>query len=180
MSFEATYICNRAHESEKQYQCSSCSEKFRSKVEADNHQNGMHLRGESWSCSNVRTYDRIFQKTSHQPDKYVVCGFCGDDFPRSGTSVYDMPYTTDRDWRERVRHLEGIHKIDKCNKGKMFYREDRLKQHLKHSHGSIREEWRDTLAKLYCLDGEEEGYDVGTQSSICLDCLVTSSEEEME
>ncbi|KAJ4139704.1 hypothetical protein NW768_001047 [Fusarium equiseti] len=142
-----------AHESEKPYECSFCGRRFESKAEAENHHNAIHLRRHSWSCSNISVYNGVFQRSSHRPDGYDICGYCGDGFPRSGTGTGNTTYVTDQDWDERVMHLQDIHKFKECNSSKKFFREDHFQQHLKHNHASIRGKWIHTL--LYVAKRDE-------------------------
>ncbi|KAF5657827.1 nb-arc ankyrin domain-containing protein [Fusarium denticulatum] len=105
-----------AHEAEKQYECSFCGNRFKNKNEAERHQNSLHIRRQSWSCSYLLGYDSAFQESSQRPEKCDTCGYCGDDFPRSGAGTGDRAHSaTDQDWDERIRHLQEIHKFRECH-----------------------------------------------------------------
>ncbi|CVL12480.1 uncharacterized protein FPRN_15076 [Fusarium proliferatum] len=138
-----------AHESEKQFECPYCGNRFKSQAEAERHQNSLHIRKHSWSCSNLLGYDNAFQESSQRPEKCDTCGYCGNDFPRSGTAG-NKTYATDQDWDERIRHLLEVHKFRECNSTKKFYRADHFWQHLKYSHTATRGKWTDKLGEVCC------------------------------
>ncbi|SCO75796.1 uncharacterized protein FRV6_00008 [Fusarium oxysporum] len=138
-----------AHESEKQFECSYCGNRFKSHNEVERHQNSLHIRRQSWSCSNLTGYDSVFQESSQRPEKCDTCGYCGDDFPRSGMA-WNRAYPAEQDWDERIRHLQEVHKFKECNSAKKFFREDHFRQHLKHSHAGTRGKWMDVLGELCC------------------------------
>lgn len=140
---------HRAHESENQYECSFCGIKFKNKNEAERLQNSMHLRRYAWSCSNLSGYDRAFSESNIHPGQCDTCGFCGDDFSRSGQGDGQTKYTTDQDWDERIRHLQESHNFGNCNATKKFFRADHFRQHLKHSHTGVGGKWTATL-ELAC------------------------------
>ncbi|GKU08915.1 unnamed protein product, partial [Fusarium langsethiae] len=73
-----------AHEAEKQYKCSFCGNRFKNKNEAERHQNSIHVRRHSWSCSALSGYDRAFHDCTNRPGEADTCGYCGDKFTRSG------------------------------------------------------------------------------------------------
>ncbi|KAF5572881.1 hypothetical protein FPCIR_14158 [Fusarium pseudocircinatum] len=105
-----------AHEAEKQYECSFCGNRFKNKNEAERHQNSLHTRRQSWSCSYLLGYDSAFQESSHRPEKCDTCGYCGDDFLRSGAGTGNRACATKQDWDERIRHLQEVHKFRECNR----------------------------------------------------------------
>ncbi|KAI1053123.1 hypothetical protein LB505_014229 [Fusarium chuoi] len=107
----------RAHESEKQFECSYCGNRFKSQAETERHQNSLHIRKHSWSCSNLPGYDNTFQESGQRPEECDACGFCGDDFLRSGTAG-NGTYPTEQDWDERIRHLQEAHKLHMATGGK--------------------------------------------------------------
>lgn len=152
----------RAHEAEKQYECNYCGNRFKNKNEAERHQNSLHVRRHSWSCSALSGYDRAFHDSPHRPGEADTCGYCGEDFPRSGmgpgTGALNggiMPrYATEKDLEERNLHLQGVHKFRECNSSKKFYRADHFRQHLKHSHAGTSGKWTNMLENACMLDEE--------------------------
>ncbi|KAM4066316.1 hypothetical protein HRG_000430 [Hirsutella rhossiliensis] len=126
----------RAHEAEKQYECYFCGNRFKNKNEAERHQNSLHVRRHSWSCSALSGYDRAFHDSANRPGEADTCGYCGDEFSR---------HATDHDWDERIRHLQDVHKFRECNAAKKFYRADHFRQHLKHSHAGTSGKWTNML-----------------------------------
>ncbi|ATY65999.1 C2H2 finger domain [Cordyceps militaris] len=151
-----------AHEAEKQYECNYCGNRFKNKNEAERHQNSLHVRRHSWSCSALSGYDRAFHESTNRPGEADVCGYCGDEFPRTGVApgtgalsggvVPKRP--TDQDWDERIRHLQEIHKFRECNSSKKFYRADHFRQHLKHSHAGTSGKWTNMLENACLMDEE--------------------------
>lgn len=150
-----------AHEAEKQYECSFCGNRFKNKNEAERHQNSLHVRRHSWSCSALSGYDRAFHDSTGRPGEADTCGYCGDEFARTGlptTSSGNMnggvvqKRTTDQDWEERIRHLQEVHKFRECNSSKKFYRADHFRQHLKHSHAGTSGKWTNMLENACLLD----------------------------
>ncbi|KAM5359143.1 hypothetical protein ACJA88_015204 [Fusarium oxysporum] len=149
-----------AHEAEKQYKCSFCGNRFKAKNEAERHENSLHVRRHSWSCSALSEYDKAFQESTNRPGEADICGYCGDELPRSGCvpgtgtlSGGNAPrQATDQDWDERIRHLEEIHKFRECNSSKKFFRADHFRQHLKHSHASTSGKWTTMLENDCMLD----------------------------
>ncbi|KAK7219223.1 hypothetical protein V2G26_007226 [Clonostachys chloroleuca] len=126
----------KAHEAEKQYDCQYCGNRFKNKNEATRHQNSVHVRRYSWSCSALKDYKRAFHKSTSRPYQADTCGYCGGDFARSGWGPggNSPRHATDRDWEERLGHLLDYHKFGKCNTSKKFFRADYFRQHLKRSH----------------------------------------------
>ncbi|KAG6040975.1 hypothetical protein E4U41_006365 [Claviceps citrina] len=149
-----------AHEAEKQYECSFCGNRFKNKNEAERHQNSLHVRRHSWSCSALSAYDRAFHDSTSRPGEADSCGYCGDEFPRSGRvpgpaapSAGLVPmHATDQDWDERIRHLQEVHKFRECNSSKKFYRADHFRQHLKHSHAGTSGKWTNILENACMLE----------------------------
>ena len=149
-----------AHEAEKQYECSFCGNRFKNKNEAERHQNSLHVRRHSWSCSALSGYDRAFHDSTNRPGEADTCGYCGDEFPRSGrgpgTGVLsggNAPrHATDQDWDERIKHLQEVHKFRECNSSKKFYRADHFRQHLKHSHAGTSGKWTNMLENACMMD----------------------------
>ena len=149
-----------AHEAEKQYECSYCGNRFKNKNEAERHQNSLHVRRHSWSCSALTRYDRAFHDSTSHPGEADSCGYCGLEFTRSGRGPGSgalnggiVPrHATDQDWEERVRHLEEVHKFRECNSNKKFYRADHFRQHLKHSHAGTSGKWTNMLENACLID----------------------------
>ncbi|KAM3431256.1 hypothetical protein NHJ13734_007381 [Beauveria thailandica] len=149
-----------AHEAEKLYECNYCGNRFKNKNEAERHQNSLHVRRHSWSCSALSGYDRAFHESTNRPGEADVCGYCGDEFARSGVTpgtgalsggvVPKRP--TDQDWEERIRHLQEVHKFRECNSSKKFYRADHFRQHLKHSHAGTSGKWTNMLENACLMD----------------------------
>ncbi|KAL8649641.1 MAG: hypothetical protein Q9210_004282 [Variospora velana] len=140
----------RGHESEKQYVCSYCHTRFKNKNEAERHQNSLHVRRHSWSCSTLaNTYERAFHpatamtpQNANQPPPPTdaiatadICGYCGKEFTNE-----PQP-----DWNDRIAHLTNTHKFGECNQSKKFFRADHFRQHLKHSHQGTSGKWTNML-----------------------------------
>ncbi|KAI0136756.1 hypothetical protein BJ170DRAFT_29814 [Xylariales sp. AK1849] len=144
-----------AHEAEKQYECSFCGNRFKNKNEAERHQNSLHVRRHSWSCSalHVAGYDKAFHDSTNRPGEADACGYCGDEFPRSGGAGRNR-HPTDQDWDDRLRHLQEVHKFRECNSSKKFFRADHFRQHLKHSHAGTSGKWTNML-ETACMIEEE-------------------------
>ncbi|KAI1101045.1 hypothetical protein F4804DRAFT_344261 [Jackrogersella minutella] len=137
-----------AHEAERQYECSFCNTRFKSKNEAERHQNSLHVRRYVWSCSSILSSQ--FQESINQPGVADTCGYCGEDFPRSGEGF--VRYVTDQDWKERLGHVQEAHKFGECNLAKKFYRADHFRQHLKHSHAATFGRWTNGLESICMMD----------------------------
>ncbi|KAI1442485.1 hypothetical protein F5Y02DRAFT_261092 [Annulohypoxylon stygium] len=144
-----------AHEAEKQYECSFCGNRFKNKNEAERHQNSLHVRRHSWSCSALllSRYDRAFHESTNRPGEADICGYCGEEFERRG-GVGRPRQPSDQDWEERLRHLQEVHKFRECNSSKKFYRADHFRQHLKHSHAGTSGKWTNMLENACMLDEE--------------------------
>ncbi|KAK2779404.1 C2H2 finger domain-containing protein [Colletotrichum kahawae] len=143
-----------AHEAEKQYECSFCGNRFKNKNEAERHQNSLHVRRHSWSCSALHSYDRAFHDSTNRPGEADTCGYCGEEFPRNGRGpgATAPRHATDQDWEERIRHLQEVHKFRECNASKKFFRADHFRQHLKHSHAGTSGKWTNMLENACMLD----------------------------
>ncbi|KAF1996387.1 hypothetical protein P154DRAFT_566129 [Amniculicola lignicola CBS 123094] len=95
------------------YQCTFCTDTFKSKFDWTRHEETLHLSLESWTCTPRGGID------VDPANETATCAFCGiDDTSKS--------------------HLES-HAYDEC-KGKhiaarTFYRKDHLRQHLRLVHG---------------------------------------------
>ncbi|KAL1835990.1 hypothetical protein VTJ49DRAFT_5738 [Mycothermus thermophilus] len=144
----------RAHEAEKQYECTFCGNRFKNKNEAERHQNSLHVRRHSWSCAALKNYDRAFHESTARPGEADVCGYCGEEFPRTGQGHGGTPSISEHDLEERIRHLQDAHKFGECNPTKKFYRADHFRQHLKHSHAGTSGKWTNMLENA-CMIEEE-------------------------
>ncbi|CAG9951983.1 unnamed protein product [Clonostachys rosea f. rosea IK726] len=146
----------KAHEAEKQYNCQYCGNRFKNKNEAERHQNSLHVRRHSWSCSALKDYKRAFHESTSRPYEADTCGYCGEDFARSGRGPggNGPRYVTERDWEERSRHLQDYHKFGECNTSKKFFRADHFRQHLKHSHAGASGKWTNMLETACMIDEE--------------------------
>ncbi|KAF4495517.1 zinc finger protein, partial [Fusarium agapanthi] len=148
------------HKAEKQFECSFCGTRFKNKNEAKRHKDSLHVRRYSWSCSALSGYVQAFHDSTKRPGEADICGYCGDEFPRSGRGPGtgalngDNPprHATGQDWDERTRHLEEIHKFRECNSSKKFFRADHFRQHVKHSHAGTRGMWTNMLENACMLE----------------------------
>lgn len=130
----------RTHESEKQYACAYCPNRFKNKNEAERHQNSLHLRRHSWSCAALTTPQAAFHLSTNG-NGHDICGFCGQE------------YSNPPDWSERTQHLTLTHKYGQCNLVKKFFRADHFRQHLKHSHDGTSGKWTNMLESA-CMKDE--------------------------
>ncbi|KAK1816465.1 hypothetical protein LTR12_009147 [Friedmanniomyces endolithicus] len=129
----------RLHESEKQYTCAYCPNRFKNKNEAERHQNSLHLRKHSWSCAALSGPQAAFHQTG--VNSADVCGYCGDEF------------SNPPQWDLRAEHLNHVHKFGECNQAKKFFRADHFRQHLKHSHDGTSGKWTNLL-EAACMKDE--------------------------
>lgn len=141
-----------AHEQEKQYECAYCRNRFKNKNEAERHQNSLHLRRHSWCCAALSGFAAAFHNSPNRPNEADTCGYCGEDFSRSGISS-GSAVATDQDWEIRIGHLQEMHKFGECNHAKKFFRADHFRQHLKHSHAGTSGKWTNMLENA-CMKDE--------------------------
>ncbi|KAF5705938.1 zinc finger protein [Fusarium globosum] len=154
----------RAHEDEKPNKCSICTNRFKNKNEAVRHEKSLHVRSHWWSCSALSGYDNAFHDSTTKPGEADICGYCGDDFLRSGrgpgpgalSSGNPPRHATDQDWDERTRHLEKVHKFRECDSSKKFFRADHFRQHVKHSHAGTLGQWTNMLENACMLEEDKE------------------------
>ncbi|CAM1510055.1 Fc.00g003900.m01.CDS01 [Cosmosporella sp. VM-42] len=97
-----------------------------------------------------------FHDSVLQPGMADVCGYCGEEFPRSepGMDLSGDSQASLEDWDERFRHLLEVHKFKECNTGKKFFRADHFRQHLKHSHAGTSGKWTNMLENA-CMEEAE-------------------------
>ncbi|XXH02438.1 hypothetical protein Hte_008813 [Hypoxylon texense] len=145
-----------AHETERRYNCSFCGNRFKTKNEAERHENSLHVRRHAWSCSNIPSggYKSIFQESINHPGEADTCGYCGEDFARSGGDGA-CKHASETDWANRLSHVRQVHKLGECNAMKQFYRADHFRQHLKHSHTATSGRWTSILETLCMTDVPE-------------------------
>ncbi|RMY07472.1 hypothetical protein D0867_09333 [Hortaea werneckii] len=136
---QGVYICEM-HESEKQYTCAYCPNRFKNKNEAERHQNSLHLRRHSWSCAALTGIEAAFHRSSAASNT-DICGYCGEEF------------SNPPQWAIRADHLNRVHKFGECNQAKKFFRADHFRQHLKHSHAGTSGKWTNTLENA-CMKDE--------------------------
>lgn len=137
---ESLLIHSRLHESEKQYTCAYCPNRFKNKNEAERHQNSLHLRRQSWSCAALAGIEAAFH-ASMSAGGADACGYCGEEFPNPPQ------------WDIRAEHLNHVHKFGECNQAKKFFRADHFRQHLKHSHQGTSGKWTNVLENA-CMKDE--------------------------
>ncbi|KAI3530981.1 hypothetical protein CABS02_14331 [Colletotrichum abscissum] len=142
-----------SHEAGKPYACSFCGNRFKNKNEAERHQNSVHVRDKSWSCSALNDYDQAFHDSTNRPGEADSCGYCGEEFLKNGRGSGDPASHrgTEQDWDERVYHLREVHKFRECNSSKKFFRADHFRQHLKHSHADTSGTWTNALENACIL-----------------------------
>ncbi|RMJ14836.1 hypothetical protein CDV36_005457 [Fusarium kuroshium] len=100
------------------YQCTFCTESFKTKYDWERHEKSLHLSLEAWVCSpkgSVETH----------PDEGVLCVYCGDANPdQSHLKKHNSSACLERPFEERT-----------------FYRKDHLRQHLKLVHSAKYIKW---------------------------------------
>ena len=96
----------------KTFQCTFCTETFRTKHDWQRHEKSLHLSLERWICAPKGP------TTTHPETKQVCCVFCGEAKPDEA-------------------HIES-HNYSACQERSLgdrtFYRKDHLRQHLKLVH----------------------------------------------
>ena len=115
----------------KTYQCTFCTETFRTKHDWQRHEKSLHLSLERWVCS--PNGPQGFNPENSQ----MSCVFCGDPNPDEA-------------------HIDS-HNYSACQERTMgertFYRKDHLRQHLKLVHGAkftnwSMEQWKATTPEI--------------------------------
>lgn len=114
---QRTNWLNRSQASGR-YQCTFCTESFKTKYDWERHEKSLHLSLETWVCSprgSVETH----------PDEGVLCVYCGDADPsQDHLKTHNNAACLERPFEERT-----------------FYRKDHLRQHLKLVHGAKYVKW---------------------------------------
>lgn len=118
------------------YQCTFCTDRFKSKYDWTRHEGSLHLVLEQWVCSpsGPVAYDPT--------DGTAQCCFCQEPNPS-------------------LSHLQS-HNPDVCNSksmtAKTFYRKDHMRQHLRHVHGvsdiqPSMSSWKSKITSINCRCG---------------------------
>lgn len=83
-----------------------------------------------------------FRNSPSRPDEADSCGYCGEEFLRSGISSATVSghVVTEREWKIRIKHLQTVHNFRECDE-KKFFRADHFRQHLVHCHAGTSGEW---------------------------------------
>ncbi|EMT69818.1 hypothetical protein FOC4_g10000384 [Fusarium odoratissimum] len=147
------------HKAEKPYKCAFCRNYFKNQGDVERHKKSTHGRLSSWSCSALSGYESASHESTDRPGQADTCGYCGDEFPRSGcgpdigVSISgNVPQTvTDHDRGERLRHLEEVHNFRKCKSSAKFPRADNFREHLKRIHAGTSGKWINVLINVCML-----------------------------
>lgn len=100
------------------YQCTFCTESFKTKYDWERHEKSLHLALEAWVCSPQGSV------VTH-PDEGVLCVYCGNANPdQAHLKKHNDSACLERPFEERT-----------------FYRKDHLRQHLKLVHGAKYLKW---------------------------------------
>lgn len=117
------------------YQCTFCTDTFRTKFDWVRHEGSLHLALEKWIC--------LYRgPTYHSTTKVVRCVFCDEPNP-----------TEDHLTSHRCHEC-----MDKQLQGRTFFRRDHLRQHMRLVHGSDRvypsmQEWQLKATRINCRCG---------------------------
>lgn len=121
---------------DRKYQCTFCTDRFKTKYDWTRHEATQHLSLEQWSCA-------PFGPTALVPGRSTpLCTFCGADDPSA-------------------THIE-IHRYAECAEkpasSRTFYRKDHLKQHLQQFHGvqdftSFMTDWGTRISRIHSRCG---------------------------
>ncbi|EEU37116.1 uncharacterized protein NECHADRAFT_52280, partial [Fusarium vanettenii 77-13-4] len=117
------------------YQCTFCTESFKTKYDWERHEKSLHLSLETWVCSPNGSVETDL-------DKGVLCVYCGDANPDQGhLKKHNSAACLERPFEERT-----------------FYRKDHLRQHLKLVHGAKyikwpMETWRTAIEDIHSRCG---------------------------
>ena len=103
---------------EDQLRCKSCDASFRSKADAERHENVWHSRRIVWSCPTIDQIENGILEPYFSPvdrrrrsSDNDACPFCNDRFVNIAKSYADHEDT----WDVRIRHLELDHNFDGCD-----------------------------------------------------------------
>jgi hypothetical protein len=109
---EMTTQIPRGGATNRPYQCTFCTDSFKTKFDWTRHEKTLHLSLETWTCARFGPID------TSSVDNKVVCAFCGIEDPST-------------------QHLES-HGFEDCKSkpvaARTFYRKDHLRQHLRLVH----------------------------------------------
>ena len=156
------------------FPCKYCECWFPSKTEAEDHQNQIHLRKNSWSCGALAVdYELFFMHRSHTSAGLGSCDSLDSSLDRDpeydncivcGAMFKNAPV---QDWAARKAHFE-THKLAKCRDPRKFFRLDNFRQHINISHAGRTGWWTRVLEKA--CSAKESG-----SSSNTLKALAPSS-----
>ncbi|KAK6428102.1 hypothetical protein LTR95_015758 [Oleoguttula sp. CCFEE 5521] len=125
----------RIHEAEKPFTCDQCPSRFKTMNQNQRHVFSLHPPKYYWSCGTLTTASDAYHAWSEFSQ---TCGYCGEEFLNSLGLI------------PRIQHLEIVHRFDKCNQTKRFFRGDHFRQHLRHSHSGTTGSWTDVFA-ITCM-----------------------------
>ena len=139
------------HESQKQYECSYCPQRFTSIPQAKLHRS-VHLFRDSWSCPSSGSFQAVFYDIEQGVHN---CGYCGEVFP---TLKYISDSCMSESWSDRLEHLRTRHSFGYGNDGHIhaFHEVDEFKAHLIAYHRAILEPWTIDLEQ-FCRDKSTPG-----------------------
>lgn len=92
-----------------------------------------------WSCATVSNVESTYCPSPFDPDRIVLCGYCGQEFPRF-----------DNHQVQRMKHIQSVHKFRECDLNKRFFQASYFQQHIHQSHAGIPGKWFNTL-KITCM-----------------------------
>ncbi|KAI9150762.1 Homeobox protein 4 [Paramyrothecium foliicola] len=111
------------------FQCTFCTETFKTKYDWQRHEKSLHLPIEEWTCCRE---DSAVQST----EKGLICILCGEADP-------DEPH---------LRAHNAAECLTRPREERTFYRKDHLRQHLKLVHGAT---YVDPLMKAWKVINDE-------------------------
>jgi hypothetical protein len=106
-----------------------------------------------WSCAALSSENSAFHISPTRPDEADTCGYCGDEFSRTGLANANGLMTSPLDWEHRLYHRSIIHNYRECNQAEKFYSEDHFLQHLVHRHAGTNGKWTIMLTNA-CMKDE--------------------------
>ncbi|KAK7224421.1 hypothetical protein V2G26_012424 [Clonostachys chloroleuca] len=134
-------------QAENMYQCTFCTETFKTKYDWQRHEKSLHLSLENWVCSPEGP------TANRQDDGKLVCVFCGSENPD-------------------LAHLNGHNQsacLERPLEERTFHRKDHLQQHLKLVHHSTFMKWPMDQWKVV-------GREIGSRCGFCGILLSTWAE----